>query len=128
MKKLNLLFVLLFALLLTSCGNGVESLTQQNFEGAEYYVVQYTSDNTEADLKEYAGTWAREDYTTFYFFFHKDSVDAKSYSDYRYSKRRYFEKILEDNPQHGWYIMPYENKIYKDGKEIIEMAISEKYN
>jgi hypothetical protein len=128
MKKQNLLFVMLLAFLLTSCGNGVESLTQQNFGGSEYYVVQYDSDNTEADLKEYARTWNREDYTTYYFFFHKDSVDANSYSDYRFSKKRYFEKILEDNPQHGWYIMVNENKIYKDGKDIIEMAISDKYN
>jgi hypothetical protein len=128
MKTITLLLALAAILTLSSCTNGVNSLTQQNFDGAEYYVVQYTSESEMKDLKQYARDWKRDDYTTFYFFFHEDSVDAKKYTDFKYSKKGYYKQILKDKPQHGLYIMPYDNKIYTDGTIIIEMAISEKYN
>jgi len=128
MKTITLITILVATLSLMSCTKGVDRLTQQNYNGSEYFVVQYTSENTIKDLEEYARMYNRDDYTTFYFFFHQDSVDAESYSEYRFSNLRYLRKIIEDKPQHGLYIMPYNNKIYTDGLDIIEMGVLEKYN
>lgn len=128
MKTFTLSLVLIFTFFLTSCGNGVETLTEQTFNGPKYCIVQYTSENTEDDLIEYARTWDLDDYTTYYFFFHKDSVNEKDYTDFKYSKKGLQKQILKDKPQYGWYIMPNDNRIYKDGNEIIEMAVSDKYN
>lgn len=117
------LLVLLTVLTLQSCVNqNVQDVAAFEFDNAWYWVGQYKEGASQKDVMSYVKHNANPKHTAYFFVF-PPTTDVSAFKERPFNMRSFTEKIVELQPEYGYYKMPNDPTVYDDGLWVIEMSL-----
>lgn len=126
----TLLTILFAAIFLAACNNPegtkpapkIEDVAYFEWQGADYWVMQYDSTATNEDLKAHFKK-ATSTKKTSWVFFYPDSEDNSLYKTEKFNQADFLATVVKYKPGHSFYrMMPMDTTINEDGYDIIKAA------
>lgn len=117
------LIILIILITLASCTSNIKNVAGFEFDNAWYWIITYSPEATEADLKDYTKLNANPNQTS-YFFYYPEGTVLSRFENEAWNMKKLANSISVKKPTYGHYIMVADTTLYEDGVWLMEQVVS----